>query len=271
MQKIAIHSVPRSGSTWLGNIFNSHPNVCFRYQPLFSYAFKGFLNKSSSKIEIDRFFKQIKNSEDAFINQQEGIKKGIIPRFKKAKKTTHIVYKEVRYHHILTNLLKQDENIKVIGLVRNPFATISSWLHAPKEFKSELGWKVEEEWRFAFKKNLSKPEEFNGFEKWKQVTQLFIDLETNFPDRFYLLHYDDLLKNTGEEVENLFSFCGMQKGQETLDFLEESSNKNDSNAYSVFKEKTSDDGWKNELPNFIIDNIKNDPEFKEINDYFHWI
>src|SRR5690606_12113388 len=153
-----IHSVPRSGSTWLGSIFNSHPQVVFRYQPLFSYAFKGALTPQSSEAEITDFFKQIANSNDDFINQKEGIGKGIIPKFSKNHQPTHICYKEVRYHHILSNLLKKDEEIKVIGLVRNPLAVIHSWLNAPKEFKKELGWKIEEEWQFAPKKNLDKPE-----------------------------------------------------------------------------------------------------------------
>ena len=79
MQKIAIHSVPRSGSTWLGNIFNSHPNVSFKYQPLFSYAFKDYLGSESDLEKINRFFKEIMKSDDDFINQKEGVEKGIIP------------------------------------------------------------------------------------------------------------------------------------------------------------------------------------------------
>ena len=59
MQYVAIHSVPRSGSTWLGQIFNSHPKVNFRYQPLFSYAFKDYLNEASSSEDIEAFFKNI--------------------------------------------------------------------------------------------------------------------------------------------------------------------------------------------------------------------
>lgn len=39
---------------------------------------------------------------------------------------THIVYKEVRYHHIIKNLLLKDSSIKIIGIIRNPLATINS-------------------------------------------------------------------------------------------------------------------------------------------------
>ena len=105
MQKIAIHSVPRSGSTWLGNIFNSHPKVSFKYQPLFSYAFKGYLTEVSNAESINSFFCEIQLSTDSFINQIEGIEKGIIPDFKKEDTPTHVCYKEVRYHNVLENML----------------------------------------------------------------------------------------------------------------------------------------------------------------------
>ena len=59
MKRIAIHSVPRSGSSWLGQILNSSPKVCFRFQPLFSYAFKDYLNEKSSQEDIMTFFEQI--------------------------------------------------------------------------------------------------------------------------------------------------------------------------------------------------------------------
>ena len=56
MHKIALHSVPRSGSTWLGEILNSSENVKYCFQPLFSYKFKNFLDERSSKDDINNFF-----------------------------------------------------------------------------------------------------------------------------------------------------------------------------------------------------------------------
>lgn len=257
MKRIAIHSVPRSGSTWLGNIFNSHPNVAFRYQPLFSYAFKDKLNEKSTKEEIINFFENIKSSSDEFIHQTDGIEKGIIPSFDK-RDTDHICYKEVRYHNLLQNMLEKDKELIVIGLVRNPMAVIYSWLNAPKEFKKELGWKEKEEWRYAPKKNREKLEEFNGFEKWKEVTLLFLALQKKYPDRFYLLQYDDLLKQTKNEVEKVFNFCGLTMSKKTVNFINDSTSNENDDAYSVFKNKKTDDGWKNKLSQNIIQEIQED-------------
>lgn len=56
MHKIAIHSVPRSGSTWLGEILNSSANVKYCFQPLFSYKFKEFWMNVRPKMIYIIFF-----------------------------------------------------------------------------------------------------------------------------------------------------------------------------------------------------------------------
>lgn len=270
MKKIALHSVPRSGSTWVGSILDSSPNVNYRFQPLFSYSHKNQLNENSTEKAIKSFFKNINLTNDEFVLQKEAIKNGKVPKFNKFE-ISHIIYKEVRYHHILKNLLLKGIDIKIIGLLRNPFSVISSWLNAPKEFRKELNWKIDEEWRFAAKKNLNKPEEFNGYNKWKEVAFLFLELQKKYPNRFYLLNYEDLLNNKLEETKKLFEFSELKFTSQTLKFLESSSTKNEEDAYSVFKVKNKDDQWKRQLPSYIIEEIQNDEDFKLLNEKFKWI
>ena len=212
-------------------------------------------------------------SEDSFLNQLESKTEGLIPKFKKSKTITHIVYKEVRYHHILNKILLKNKEVKVIGLVRNPFDVVNSWLNAPKEFKKSEGWKIDEEWRFAPSKNKNQPEEFNGYEKWKEVAILFLKLKEEFPNRFYLLEYEKLVDNTKKEVEKLFSFCELKVGKQTCDFLNKSTKIDNPDPYSVYKSGKSgtDDKWKKELPEIVINEIKNDPDFIKLNQIFKWI
>ncbi len=256
MKKIAIHSVPRSGSTWLGSIFDSSPNVAYRFQPLFSYSHKSQLNEFSSTEDIQIFFNDILYTDDEFVLQKKAIINNLVPVFKKST-ITHIVYKEVRYHNILKNLLRKDKEIKVIGIIRNPMAVINSWLNAPKEFKKELGWNALEEWRHAHRKNLGKPEEFNGYEKWKEVAYLFEELKKTYPDRFYLIKYDELMKNTLNLVEDVFYFCDLKLNEQTILFINKSKNIDKSDEkYSVYRTKNSDNNWKDELSKEIVEEIK---------------
>ena len=269
MKKIAIHSVPRSGSSWIGQIFNSSPDVSFRFQPLFSYAFKDYLDASSSKENINSFFKFISQSEDDFLLQKEKIEQGIYPRFQKNKQPTHIAYKEVRYHHILENMLKTEPDVLVVGIIRSPFAVVSSFLNAPREFRKDLGWDELSEWQYANKKNLNKVEEFFGYEKWKEVTLLFQKLQEQYPDRFYLIEYDELLTDTLKEVVNIFKYCGIDMNNQTEAFLNESTQENQGDTYSVYKERTIDNSWRKSLNPTIVNAISEDLENSGLEEYLH--
>lgn len=263
LKRIALHGAPRSGTTWLGSIFDSSPNVAYRFQPLFSYAHKSFLNENSSKEKIDIFFDAILKTQDEFVLQKETIKKGLVPGFRKGL-ITHVIYKEVRYHHIIQNLLEKDTDIKIIGLVRNPKSVISSWYMAPKEFKQDE-WDLMKEWKFAGKKNLNRKEEFNGYVKWKEVAGLFLHLQKTYPERFMLVNYKELLDNTLETVNGLFDFSGLKLTRQTKDFIMESHHKDLPNdAYAVYRKNQTDNKWKEILPAEIINEIDNDLKGTEL-------
>ena len=267
INKIAIHSVPRSGSSWIGQIFNSSPDVAYRFQPLFSYAFKDYLNEDSSKKRIETFFRKIAESDDDFLLQKDKVLKGIYPLFKKNPIYTHVVYKEVRYHNILANMLSEDDELKVIGIIRNPYAVINSFLQAPREFRRDLGWNELQEWRYAAKKNMNRAEEFYGYEKWKEVVLLFRELREKYPSRLYILYYDELLKDPLGSVGKIFSFCSLPLREQTIDFLYESRNIHMPDPYSVFKRRSIDNRWKNELNPKIVQEISIDLKSSKLEEF----
>ncbi len=257
-QTIALHGVPRSGTTWLAEIFNSVPEVCYRHQPLFSYAFKGFLSEHSTREEIDCFFRVLRKTQDSYVLQVEERAQGIVPDFPKGA-PTHLVYKEVRYHHILPNLLARDDRLKAVLVVRDPRGAVASFLDAPREFRRDLGWQVEEEWRFAPKKNLDRPEDFFGFEKWKEAAGIFLALAAQYPERVRIVGYSDLLRRPEEVVRELFAFCALEFGAQTRAFLSGRISGNPQGAYSVFRSaRASDDKWRQSLPDFIAAEIRAD-------------
>ncbi|OQY27804.1 MAG: hypothetical protein B6244_09430 [Candidatus Cloacimonetes bacterium 4572_55] len=108
--KMAVHGVPRSGTSWIGEILNSSPNTTYRYQPLFSYAHKDYLTPASTREDIDSFFERILHCDDEFTNQVIRRASGDFPIFKK-EQITHIVYKEVRYINILFNLMRRTDDL----------------------------------------------------------------------------------------------------------------------------------------------------------------
>jgi len=264
---IAIWGVPRSGTTWLGQIFNSSPNTLFRYQPLFSYAFKNYISNISTLEEIISFLDGITETKDDFILH------GLADRqernyldFDKAESPTHLVMKHVRYHNIIENLLKKINNIKIIGIIRHPCATINSWIRADKEFNP--AWNPLEEWQFAEKKNMQKAEEYYGFEKWKEAVLNFVALQQKYPDNVYLLKYEELNHAPLYVIKDIFSFSCLQLETQTINFINRSTSEL-GGTYSVFRKKCGDNTWKHQLSPLIIEKIYQDLTGTEFEEYLN--
>lgn len=258
LQLVTIQSVPRSGSSWLGQIFKSSPHVEFRFQPLFSYAFKGAVRTDSTRAEILDFFEGILRTTDDFILQRDDYHVEY-PDLADRAAVTHLVMKEVRYNHVVRQMLQQLPELKLVGLVRHPCAVLDSWIHAPREFKPE--WSVEGQWRSGALKNQGRPEEFFGFDKWKEVAQLFVDLEREHPSQVKVVRYADLNTDPFTTVKDLFAFCGLEYAQETEAFIRQSRSKQGTDANSVYRLVRPDLAWQGRLPEGVVREIMD--ELKE--------
>lgn len=251
---IGIHSNPRSGSTWLAQIFNSAPEVRYKYQPLKSKSFHGRITDASSAESIYAFYKELYSFEDDYLDQVFQKREGAVPEFaEKISNPTHLVVKMVRYHYLVPHLLKEIPEQKMIGIVRNPCDYLNSWRKAPKEFLPE--WNFEDEWYFGQSYNQFRSGEYYGFNRWKEVSRLFLEMEKQYPDRFKLIRYEDLVNDTDTVVRSLFDFSNLELGKQTVDFLSKSLSTKVNNDYSVFRGKKDLSVWKNELDATIIDRV----------------
>lgn len=230
---IGVHGAPRSGTTWLGQLFNSSPQVAYRYQPFFSHAFRGRIDMGSDNLDVERFMRDLLSSEDPFVLQTG---KGNISarelRFDKGD-LTHLVYKEVRFHHLLPLLLEALPASRYIGIIRDPRAVLSSWFRAPREFRPE--WSPSREWRNAGRKNDGLEENWYGFERWRELACLFLDLQQAHPGRFEVVRYEDLARAPLETVRSLFGFCGLPLRAQTERFVQASTTSDDGDPYGVHR------------------------------------
>jgi hypothetical protein len=233
MKQIGIHSVPRSGSTWLGEVFNSSENVKYAFQPLFSYSLRDSLSEDSSHERVDSFFQALLESKDEFLEQSQARANGTLPRVGKKQHVSHIVYKEVRFHNLITNILEIHNSVKFIFLIRDPVEVMNSWINAGKEFSSE--WNVNDELFNADKKNLSMPSEFYGLNKWIQATELFEKLRFRFPNRVRIVTLNKLLQDPVNSTKSLFSFCDLPFSKNVESFILKSRGITISGDYSVFR------------------------------------
>lgn len=267
MNHVAIFGAPRSGTSWLGQLFNSSPQVAYRFQPLFSYAFKGRLSEESTSEEIRNFYKELLETSDDFVMQRRTISgKDTGLSFRK-KEPSCLVWKEVRYHYVIEALLKRSDT-QIVGIVRHPCAVIHSWLNAPKEF--DPSWDPLDEWRFASKKNLGRKEEYNGYEKWKVLAFGYMRLARDYPDRFRTVVYEDLNLDTTGQLKSLYDFCGLPWSEQTDQFIRSSKSTDNEDPYGVFRKQKRNNEWEGSLPADIENSILTDPDFHRLNSYYRW-
>jgi hypothetical protein len=255
LRNIFIHSVPRSGSSWLGQIFNSSPVTAFRFQPLFSHAYRDRITARSSKSDIKNFMLELYRSTDEFVLQSKNISGNSMPAFGKTT-ADYLVWKEVRYHHLLPHLMQSLDDAIVVALVRHPCGVLNSWQRAPREFLPS--WSFPDEWRFAKKKNRGLPEEYYGFEKWKECTRLFERLEAEYSNRVFKVRYESLLQEPVGVVGRLFDDIGLPFEEQTIEFLRESRSHNDSDPYGVYRDNDAEVSWRDNLPDEIAEIVVNE-------------
>jgi hypothetical protein len=263
---VGIHAAPRSGSTWLGQLFNASEHVAYRYQPLFSYAFKGRLHAASNADEISGFFSDLLVTTDDFVLQRGNASlAGYELSFRKAN-ITHLVYKEVRHHDVISRLLAAEPSYSAIGLVRDPRAVIYSWSKAPREFDGS--WDLSKEWRNAARKNSDLAENWYGFERWKKLTLLFHKLRDEYPGRFHIIRYEELLAMPEIALASLYGSLGLPWTPQVQAFLKESQSRDDGSAYGVFRNSGEiQNNWRGELPSEITEAIHDELEDSRLSRY----
>lgn len=255
---IIVIGMPRSGTSWLGQIIDSSPQVRFRLSPLFSYAFKNAVDEHSSKEEYKRVFQGAYQTRDAFMCRTKERENGTYPVFEwKEDDPEFLAIKMTRFHNLLPRMLELFENLKTVSLVRHPCGAIHSWLTTPEEFPQ--GADPMQEWRTGRCRKTG-PEEFWGFEDWKTVTRLHMDLEQKFPDRFIILQYETLVDHPIRETRKLFTFLGLKYAEQTESFLKSSHQRHERGPYAVFKNPSVKDRWKKELSPVIRGTIIDEVE-----------
>jgi len=256
-QVVGIHGAPRSGTTWLGELFNSSEHVCYRFQPFFSYAFRNRIDGVANAQQLRGFFDALSSSNDEFVTQTGAsrIAEAPAPAFKKGA-MSHLVYKEVRFHDLIEHFLELDQNARFIGVVRDPRASLDSWRSAPREF--DPAWSFEHEWRNATLKNAGLPENWYGFERWKELSAYFLRLRQKYPDRFTILRYEELVANPADALARLFEFCGLSITSQSLDFISTSTSTDDRDPYGVFRQKDAQLNRRLSIPKEIQKEIESE-------------
>ena len=237
--------MPRSGTTWLSQILASHPDIRLKFCPLFSYEFKNQLDENSSAEAWRELLRKVYATRSDYLDQDHLRRDGNVPHFAKRRADpSTLAIKSTRFHHLTPGLIEKCPEVRWIGVVRNPCAAIHSWLSNPLEFPAGADPMLE--WRTGAcrKQGLG---EFWGFEDWKAVTGMFLDLNARYPGRFRLIRYETFVSSAVAETRALFDWLGLDLPDQTLDFLKLSQTTHRDHRRAVFKLPSATQTWREAL------------------------
>lgn len=252
---IYIAGVARSGTSWVGQVLNSCPQVAYRFQPFFAYEFKGRLHEDSPPEDFRQVFSEMRQADTPFLTQSDKIASGQYPAFVKAAVPDILVFKENRYQSLVPQALRKVPELGLLAVVRNPCAVLNSWRKNPKEFP--LGSDFAREWRHGMCKNTG-PQDCFGYYRWKEAANQYLDLEAQFPKRVRVLRYEDAVANPAGVFQEVFSFFGLPFGSQTISFLADSTSTNSDSYYAVYKDASVADKWREEFEPEIAAEIQAD-------------
>lgn len=249
-KQVAIFGCPRSGTSWLGQLFNASEAVAYRYQPLFSYEFKNWFGRHGiTSASLDSFAQALLEAKSDFVLQDL--------RPPKIEPPSHLVWKEVRYHALMSALAAQPGLHKLIYIHRPALDVINSWYQAPKEFRA--GQDIHAEYLDAPSKNTD-PCEYNGFNKWKESLALALAAKAEQPGKVLLVSYDRLRADPLAQLSSLFEAVGLAMSDQVRAFIVASTSTHDDDAYSVFRNREA----KMTLPRDIVEVLDGDAEGRDL-------
>jgi hypothetical protein len=248
--QVAIFGCPRSGTSWLGQLFNAHEAVAYRYQPLFSYELKNwFGERGVSEASLDAFGKALLSAQSDFVLQDL--------RPPKVQPLTHLVWKEVRYHALMPALAALPGLHELIYIHRPALQVINSWYQAPKEFRA--GQDIHAEYLHAPSKNTDACE-YNGFVKWKESLALALAVKAAQPGKVVFVSYDRLRADPLGQMGALLDEVGLAMTDQVRDFIATSTTQHHDDAYSVFRSREAEIT----LPDDIVRHLGSDEEAAEL-------
>jgi len=253
-EPVFLLGMPRSGTTWLSQIFESARDFVVRLSPPYSYAFRDRLTEASRREDWHEVLQGAISSEDAFLTQDWRRDSGELTRFEKdSASITRLAVKDTRFHHLYRAGMAALPGARTIYIVRHPAASLWSWKNC-KEFPDVAVF--EEEWRTARCRKQEGRGEYWGFDDWLALAAEYRAAAQADPRRYLIVRYEDLVRNPDETAERMFGHCGLPLRPETAEFISRSRSSFDPRPYSVFKGDSLREDWREDFPENILRTIE---------------
>ena len=247
--------MPRSGTTWLSQIFESSPDFIVRLSPNYSWPLKNQLDLGSSREGWVANLSAALTTDDPFMTQNYHRDTGELSTFppRSLQTVKRFAIKDTRFHDLYQRAMKLFDEAQLIYLVRHPAGMLNSWWLS-KEFPAGADFAAE--WRGGACRKMEGPGEYWGFDDWRALTERYLTLERQAPERYRVCRYEDLVRDRERVAAELFAFAGYGLRPATSAFLRDSQSRHDDRIYAVFKNPSVADRWRSELPEAIQEEIR---------------
>ena len=249
--------MPRSGTTWLSQIFDSSPDFIVRLSPNYSWPLKNQLHLDSSREDWIANLSTALTTDDPFMTQNYRRDTGELSTFppRSLQSVKRLAIKDTRFHDLYLRAMELFAEAQLIYLVRHPGGMLNSWWRS-KEFPAEADFAAE--WRGGACRKIEGPGEYWGFEDWRALAERYLALESHAPERYRICRYEDLVRDRERVTAELFAFSGHGVRPATHTFLQDSRSRHDDRTYAVFKHPSVANRWHAELPEAIQEEIQSE-------------
>ncbi|GMG85605.1 hypothetical protein LNKW23_48280 [Paralimibaculum aggregatum] len=244
--------MPRSGTTWISQIFEYAPEVLVRLSPNYSYALKNAIDAGSGRADWIAQLAAAVDTDDPFMTQNWRREKGELDWIAKDDRVRLLAIKDTRFLELYLRGLELLPEARILFVVRHPCGHLNSWRKS-SEFPEGDDFRAD--WRGGGARVREGPGEYWGFEAWKRTARLFLDAEAQMPERVRVFRYEDLVASPIETTRSLFAALGIGLGAEVRDFLARSHARHDPNVFSVFRSPSVVESWRDEFPGDIAETI----------------
>jgi hypothetical protein len=242
---VVVTGMPRSGTSWVGQIVESCPAVRYKMSPLFSYEFKNAVREGACREDWEQLFRDVYETSGEFLDQTHRRKLGEYPSFvERMEQPPVLALKFNRFQNLVEELLMLFPEMRMVSVVRHPCGAIHSWLTAPSEFPLHADPLMH--WRSGAVKKSGYGDYF-GFDDWKWVTRLHVRLAKERPGQFRIERYEHLVERPLEGARRILRFLDLPFTAQTRGFVRDSHKKMVPGDYSVFKSPAVKDRWRYEL------------------------
>jgi hypothetical protein len=223
---------PKSGTTWLSKILNSHPEVCCNYEGHFFFRDDGFLTLSNSlrsSVELRNWAERTYNQWSSDIDKEISVFVKLIVQYYMqavAEKTGKRIIGDKSPTYQLKEMAELFPDAKVIHILRDGRdVAVSMAFHRSKEtdryMSPKMAAQLDEHMRtLNMSESLSGlPDDFvaHAAKIWREeVTQCMTDGREKFGNNYREVTYEDLIALPSVTVEKLFAFIGVLHDPQTV-------------------------------------------------------